>query len=201
MKHVWAMLTLALLFFLCAPRAKAQYRNSGDHIEVGLFGDYFRWDQGGDVNLAGVGGRVGINLAPIIQIEADGAYDFDQAFTEGFTNTSTGSVTLARSDLRLLHGELGPKLQTNKGPVRLFVTAKGGGMAFRFDPRPATFSTFTSSVSSLRADNAIATFYPGGGVEAFFGPIGVRLDVGDLIYFSNGAHSNLYVAFGPSIGF
>ena len=39
---------------------------------------------------------------------------------------------------------------------------------------------------------------------AFFihaGPLGIRLDVGDEIYGSNGAHNNLRVTFGPTLRF
>jgi len=44
-------------------------------------------------------------------------------------------------------------------------------------------------------------FYPGGGAEAFLGPIGFRLDVGDEIYFNDRAHHNLRVTVGPTIRF
>ena len=43
--------------------------------------------------------------------------------------------------------------------------------------------------------------YPGGGVEAFAGPIGLRVEVGDEIYMNNGANNNLRVTFSPSIRF
>ena len=43
--------------------------------------------------------------------------------------------------------------------------------------------------------------YPGGGFEAFAGPIGVRAEVGDDIYFLNGAHNNLGVSLGPQFRF
>ena len=68
---------------------------------------------------------------------------------------------MVRSNLRLLHGSFGPKLQA-PGPVRLFVTAKGGLDDFGFSNAPATFGTFTGTVSRLRANNANAVFYPGG---------------------------------------
>jgi hypothetical protein len=42
---------------------------------------------------------------------------------------------------------------------------------------------------------------PGGGVETTLGPVGLRLDVGDEMYFSNGTHHNLKVMFGPYIRF
>jgi hypothetical protein len=43
--------------------------------------------------------------------------------------------------------------------------------------------------------------YPGGGVEFFLGPIGIRMEVGDEIYFNDGAHNNLRATFGPQIRF
>ena len=43
--------------------------------------------------------------------------------------------------------------------------------------------------------------FPGGGIEGFWGPIGLRLDVGDEIYMADGANNNLRVTFGPTIRF
>jgi hypothetical protein len=78
---------------------------------------------------------------------------------------------------------------------------KGGFVNFRFDNRPATFDTFQSSVEGLRSTNVNGMLYPGGGLEGHLGPIGLRLDVGDDIYFNSGTHHNLRVAFGPYIRF
>jgi hypothetical protein len=47
----------------------------------------------------------------------------------------------------------------------------------------------------------VGAVYPGGGIEAYLGPIGLRIDVGDEIYFQSGAHNNLRLTFGPSIRF
>jgi len=66
---------------------------------------------------------------------------------------------------------------------------------------PGTFGSFTSSVENLRANNVSGALYPGGGLEATLGPVGLRLDVGDDIYFNSGAHHNLRVSFGPIIRF
>jgi hypothetical protein len=44
-------------------------------------------------------------------------------------------------------------------------------------------------------------FYPGGGLEGRIGPVGLRLDIGDEMYFNGGAHNNLRVSFGPFIRF
>ena len=177
-----------------APAAHVQ-----NHGEVGAFVDYFRLHETAS-NFAGLGGRAAINIVPNVQIEGEMAYDFNRVFTENFTNTGTGVVTVQSSNIRVLHGMFGPKLQT-RGPVRVFVTVKGGFTNFRFDSRPATFSTFTSSVDNLRSGNVNATFYPGGGVEAFLGPIGLRVDVGDEMIFAHGTSHNWKVTFGPQIRF
>jgi hypothetical protein len=187
-------LLVALLGFGLVPAAHAQ-----DHGEVGAFADYFHLQQT-DSNFAGLGGRLSFNVIRHVQLEAEMGYDFNQVFTEGFTDPVSGSVTLQRSNLRVLHGLFGPKVQTG-GPVRLFLTVKGGFDNFRFDNRPATFGTFASSVQDLRSNNVNGVLYPGGGVEALWGPIGLRLDVGDEIYFVNGAHHNLRVSVGPTIRF
>lgn len=178
-----------------APRAAAQ-----DHGQVGVFADYFRLHDT-DTNFVGVGARLAINPIRYVALEAEMNYDFTQAFTEGFQNTSGGTVGFAQSNLRVLHGLFGPTVSTGHGPVRLFVTAKGGFINFRFDPTQASFSSFTSSVTDLRSTNVDGVFYPGGGIEGHLGPIGLRLDVGDEIYFDHGTHNNLRVTFGPMIRF
>ena len=177
-----------------APLAHAQ-----NHAEVGAFVDYFRLGETG-TNFVGLGGRAGFNVAQHIQIEAEMAYDFNRAFTEGFTDTTAGAITTQNSNIRVLHGLFGPKIQTS-GPVRVFVTVKGGFTNFRFDPTPPSFSTFTSSVNNLRSNNVDAALYPGGGVEAFLGPLGLRLEVGDEIIFVNGGHHNWKVSLGPQFRF
>lgn len=192
------MKRFALLIATFAIILSGQTVRAQDHGEIGAFVDYFRLHQTGS-NFVGLGGRAAINVSPYVQVEAEMSYDFNRVFTEGFADT-TGTITTQPSNLRVLHGLFGPKIQT-KGPVRVFVTVKGGFTNFRFDTRPASFSTFTSSVDNLRTDNVSGALYPGGGVEAFLGPFGLRADVGDEIIFSNRAHHNWKVTFGPQIRF
>jgi hypothetical protein len=90
----------------------------------------------------------------------------------------------------------GPKLTTNKGPVRLFVTAKGGFVNFNISNAPATFSTVGNAFANLQGSNVFGVFYLGEGAEAFWGPSGFRLDIGDEIYFNNRGHNNLRVSLG-----
>jgi hypothetical protein len=75
-----------------------------------------------------------------------GSKDFHQVFTEGFTDPVSGMVTLQQSNLQILHGLVGPTLGTGYGPIRASVTVQDGFVNFRFDRRPATFDTGTSSV-------------------------------------------------------
>jgi len=192
------MKRIALALFLAGcivPLAKAQ-----DQFQAGAYVDYFRISQT-KTNEAGLGGRAAFKAFPHVMVEGEMSYDFEQAFTEGFTNTSTGTVTLQRSNLRVLHGLFGPKIVAGHGLIRPFITLKGGFTNFRLDPRPATFATFTSSVENLRSKNVSAALYPGGGLEGHLGPVGLRLDVGDEMYFASGTHHNLRVAFGPFINF
>lgn len=197
MKRFLTMLCFALVILLITPCAFAQ--NSENHVELGLYGEYFRWGAGGNANLLGLGGRAGVNVAPNVQLEADLTYDFQRAFASA-SNTG-GSVGFSNSNVKRFDGLFGFKLQT-KGPVRLFALFQGGATHFALSPRGTTFGSFTGTIGSLNENNLVAEFYPGGGVEAFIGPIGLRLDVGDEIYFvGNGGHNNLRVTFGPSIRF
>jgi len=198
MKHASIVLLGLLISAICTPQAFAQYKASGglDHVEIGVFGELFRINQS-DTNLVGVGARLSFNVLPLFQFEAETAYDFNQVFTE----TDPTGAFIQRANLRAIHGLFGPKLETNKGPVRLFLTAKGGAVGFHLDPGAATIGEFFSNVGSIRSQDVSGAFYPGGGAEAFLGPIGFRLDVGDEIYFNDRAHHNLRVTFGPTIRF
>ncbi|HEV2305687.1 MAG TPA: outer membrane beta-barrel protein [Candidatus Acidoferrales bacterium] len=191
------ILCIAAMLLFAAPFAFAQEPRP-DHVEVGVFAHYFRLNPP-DTNSLGAGVRLGVNFTRNVQLEAEASYDFNQVFTERYTDTS-GTVTSTRSNLRVLHALIGPKFQSS-GPVKLFATVKGGIINFRFDPTPGIFSGLKSSIQNLRDDNVRGVLYPGGGFEAFLGPIGLRLDVGDEIYFLSGAHNNLAVTFGPSIRF
>lgn len=197
MKRI-AIVILALGAYL-APSAFAQ-----NHGEVGVFADYVRLSPV-DTNNLGLGGRVSVNVHPNVQLEGEMSYDFARNFTESFTlggtGGGTGTARTTRTGVRILHGLFGPKFQTGGHAIRLFGTLKGGFVNFRFDNRPATFGTFTSSVDSLRRDNVQGVFYPGGGVEFFASIFGIRAEAGDLMYFHDGPHHNLRIAAGPTIRF
>src|SRR5258708_39534075 len=182
-----------ILILLCAaPAGWAQERS--DHIEVGVFAEYFRLSNTQpQENFVGLGGRAAFNVHPSIQLEAEMAYDFKRNFTQTFTNGV--SDELVTSHVRTLHGFFGPKFQTGGGAVRIFVTGKVGFDNFSVTNDNAT--TGFKSVVGLDAGTTRFAVYPGGGIEVFGGPIGLRAEIGDDIYFWNGAHNNLRVTFGP----
>ena len=206
-RFFFRFLMMGGLLFAILPTVRAQDREN--HVEIGIFGDYFRLGETrgpslsgtGATSFGGVGARLSINVSRRWQIEPEMNYDFAESFSEGFTGPSGTVVGFSTSRLRILHGMIGPKFQTGGGAFRAFVTVKGGGDDFMFSSAPVTFSTFASSVSGLRTSNVVGVVYPGGGIEAYLGPIGLRIDVGDEIYFQSGAHNNLRVTFGPSIRF
>ncbi len=194
------MKRLAFLLFLAGwlvPLASAQ---ESEHVQIGIFADYFRQDQT-STNFGGLGGRVGFRAFHNIKLEAETSYDFDQAITETFTST-TGAVAVRRTGMRIIHGEFGPKVNLGEHHhIHPFVVLKGGFIDYRINSGAATIGTFISNISSLRTSNVSGVFYPGGGLEARLGPLGVRFDIGDEIAINNGAHNNLRIAFGPYIRF
>jgi len=186
----------SLSFLAAAPMVMAQ--NHSDHVEVGAFAEYFRLSDAEPArNFIGLGGRAAFNVHRDVQLEAEMAYDFKRSYTSIFTN---GEITEpVNTQFRTLHGFFGPKFQTGSGPFRVFVTGKVGFDNFSIDNQnaPAGF-TNTVGLTNGKTDFAL---YPGGGFEAFAGPIGIRAEVGDDIYFDHGAHNNLKVSFGPQLRF
>jgi hypothetical protein len=191
------MKRIALLLVLAAslvPLASAQ-----DRFQAGAYADYFRVSQT-STNMAGLGGRAAIKVFSHVMLEGEMSYDFDQAFTERCISTGC-TVTVANSNLKVLHGLVGPKIIGGHGKIRPFLTVKGGIVNFRLDPRPASFAGFVSSVDNLRSNNVSGTLYPGAGLEGHIGPVGLRLEAGDEIYFAGGTHHNPRLSFGPFFRF
>ena len=186
--------TIAAMFLMTVPAVLAQ-----DHAEVGVFADYVRLHHADNANFWGLGGRVGFNVHSHVQLEADMAYDFERNFTT--TSSTGGTTTFVQSNgLRLWHGSFGPKFQTNVGPVRAFFVLKGGFLNFGVSNKGTT-SGFVDQVGSFGGGDTNGVFYPGGGVEFFAGPIGLRIDAGDLMYFDRGANHNFSLTVGPTFRF
>ena len=194
---------IAILAFALAAPSMMMAQSSGftnNHFEVGAFVDYFRLSTPNpNINYVGVGGRVGFNVHPNVALEAEMAYNFERNIT---TTTSTGGTTnFFQTRTRPIHGLFGPKFQIGTdGPLRAFVTTKVGFVTFSHSTASPT-SGFVSGVSDIANGGARLAVYPGAGIEAFAGPIGIRLEAGDDIYFLNGARNNLKVNIGPVIRF
>lgn len=194
MKRCFGLLIASL--FLAVPVLMAQ---DSDHVEVGAFVHYFRLSNNAAPvsNFFGVGGRAAFNLNAYAQLEAEMAYDFKRNYTSTFSNGIT--TTTVNSNFRTLHGFFGPKLQTGSGAFRIFVTGKVGFDNFSINNQNAQ-SGFVNTVGLTNGATYFA-IYPGGGVEAFAGPIGLRAEIGDDIYFNGGAHNNMRITFGPQLRF
>ncbi len=190
MKRIALAVVFALVFSASAAFAQ-------NHGEVGAFADYVRLHNANDANFWGLGGRASFNVAKHAQLEGELAYDFEKTFTTG--TVTGGTITTSRTGLRLLSGLFGPKIGTS-GPVRVFVTAKGGFLNFSVNNKSA-LTGVTSAFTQVTSGDTNGVFYPGGGVEGFIGPVGLRLDVGDLMYFDRGANHNLRITFGPQFRF
>jgi hypothetical protein len=192
----FSLFFIVSLIVAAAPAVMAQ--QSSDHVEVGAFADYFRLSDSSPVrNFLGVGGRAAFNVQRNVQIEAEMAYDFKRNYTNTFTNGIT-SVTV-NTGFRTLHGFFGPKFQTGSGPFRVFVSAKAGFDNFSISNQNAP-TGFRNAVGLTDGTTAFA-LYPSGGFEVFAGPIGIRAEAGDDVFFQNGAHNNLRVTFGPQLRF
>ena len=181
---------IAILFLaLLAPAVMAQE----EHGEFGVYADYTRFHNLNNQNFWGAGARVAFNLNNYAQLEANMAYDFERNFT---TKTPGVTGTFQNTRFRILEGMFGPKIQTGAGPFKLFGTIKGGFSNFSVTNK-AIGSGFVSSINSVPEGNTHFALYPGGGVELFAKWFGVRAEIGDQIYWENGAQHNLKFSFGP----
>ena len=187
---------ISALFF-AAPMLVAQESNM-DHVELGAFVNYFRLsDPGPTRNFLGLGARAAVGIRPSVQLEAEMAYDFKRNYTSTFDNGVTTSAVTTR--LRTLHGFFGPKFQTGSGAFRAFISGKVGFDNFSVTGANAP-AGFTNAVG-LGTGATYFALYPSAGIEAFAGPIGLRLEAGDDVFFNNGAHNNLRVTIGPQFRF
>jgi len=168
------------------------------HGEFGVFANYLRLASANDLNTIGVGANLDFNLRRHVQLEAQMAYNFERNTTTA--STTGGFTSFNRTGLRTLTGLFGPKFISGTGAWRFFGTLQGGFINFNGSNK-GPISGFVGSVGSVTTGDTMGVFYPGVGVEAFAGPIGLRVDVGDEMYINNGAHNNLRVAAGPQFRF
>jgi hypothetical protein len=177
-----------------------------NHAEASVYADYFRFAPSGSAaNFVGVGGRIGFNVQPNLALEGEINYDFARNYTSTVTsgNSSSTTTTFVTSSVRPVTGLFGPRLQFGtSGPFRAFVTGKLGFLDFSVsNPHNVTGSQFSNAISGVGGSGTHLAFYPGGGIEGFWGPVGLRLEAGDEIYLNNGTYNNLRVSVGPTIRF
>ena len=191
------ILTVAALA-LCgsSPLVYAQNR-----VEAGLLLDYLSVSQT-KTNNFGVGGRFGYRVHHNVMIEGELAYDYGVNFQELYRNAANGDITaIEHTSIGVTEGLFGPMLQGAHGHLRPFVVLKGGFVDFRLSPSLIPINGVISSVLGIRTSQMNAALYPGGGAEATLGPVGLRLEFGDVIYFNDGEHNNLRITFGPILRF
>lgn len=191
------MRTLTLICFtLLASLSFAQQR-----MELGIFVDSLSISQT-NTNNFGVGARFGYRVHHDIMLEGELAYDYGINFDEAYRNISNGSISaIEHTSIGLTHGLFGPMLQRSEGHFHPYATLKAGFIDFRLSTSLLPYSDIASTVFGLRTSNLNAALYPAAGIAATLGPVGLRLEAGDEMYFNSGAHHNLRITFGPILRF
>jgi hypothetical protein len=197
MKRFAILSALALCIASFAPAALAQSSDDKNHGNFGIYADFTRL-QPAELNLFGVGARLGVNVRKHVVVEGEMAYDFERTKTQVIT---VGSVTsTVRSNLRMLHALFGLKIQST-GPVRFFGLLKGGFVNFGVGG-PVTAGVINNQINNIVDGDTSGAFYPGGGVEFNAGWLGFRVEAGDEIMFlSGGTRNNFRATIGPQIRF
>lgn len=201
-------LTLLLSFLLVAsvPLALAQGRPNEhgaahDRIEAGVFLDYLGISQTSTNNF-GLGARFGYRVYPSVMLEGEFAYDYGLNFDEAYRNVVNGNIAaIEHTSIGITQGLIGPRLQRSAGHLHPFATLKVGFADFRLSPSLLPYSNVASSILGLRTSNLNTALYPGAGVSATVGPLGLRFEAGDEVYFNRGSHHNLRITFGPILRF
>jgi hypothetical protein len=225
MKHPLALAALVLIVaapsLLSAQLSPAAYGAGGgggqtsspgesrytmNHAEFGAYADYFRFSPASSTtNYVGVGGRASFSVQPNLALEGEMNSDFARNYTTTVSvpNGTSTTTTFVTSSIRPLTGLFGPKLQFGtSSPFRVFVTGKLGFLDFSSStPTSVTGQQFSTAVNGVGGSGTHLAFYPGGGFEGFFGPIGLRAEVGDEIFLDNGTFNNMRVTVGPTIRF
>ena len=194
-------LTLLLFTLLALSPAFAQDRAAPDRVEAGVFLDYLGISQTSTNNF-GVGARFAYRVHPGVMLEGEFAYDYGLNFDEAYRNVANGNIAaIEHTSIGVTHGLIGPNLQRSGGHLHPYATLKAGFVYFRLSPSLLPYSNVASSIFGLRTSNLNAALYPAAGISATVGPLGLRFEAGDEIYFNSGPHHNLRITFGPILRF
>jgi hypothetical protein len=148
-------------------------------------------------NFLGIGGRAAFNVHPSIQLEAEMAYDFlakRYADLQRWGLDGSGDIASPHA-ARISRTEV----PDGTGSIPRFVTGKVGFENFSITNQNAG-AGFTNTVGLTNGSTQFA-ICPGGGFEALAGPIGVRAEIGDDIYFVNRSHNNMRIGLGAQFRF
>ena len=190
-------LTFVVLAAVLFPR----FSSAQSRMEAGIFLDSLGISQT-DTNNLGLGARFGYRIHSHVMLEGELAYDYGLNFHEAYVDVTNGNIAaIENTSIGVTHGLIGPMVHSAHGHFRPFATLKAGFMDFRLSGSLLPYSDIVSSVLSLRTSNLNFALYPAGGIEASLGPIGLRLEAGDEMYFNRGTHHNLRITFGPIIRF
>ncbi|HEV2468828.1 MAG TPA: hypothetical protein VGS78_06510 [Candidatus Sulfotelmatobacter sp.] len=193
------MRILASLFL--GPILLTSFASAQSRMEAGIFLDSLSISQTSSNNV-GLGARFGYRVHHDVMLEGELAYDYGINFDEAYRNITTGNITaIERTSIGVTHGLFGPTLERGAGHFHPFATMKAGFIDFRLSPSLLPYSNLASTILGLRTSNVNVALYPAAGISATLGPLGLRLEAGDEIYFNSGARHNLRITFGPIIRF
>ncbi len=176
---------------LCAA-AQAQ------HGEIGFYGDYLRFPP---ASLGGPGLKVLVALGRHVALEGEGSYYFNRTFDDVAVDPTTGATSVIHARMHATNWLGGLSFSKPSPRIRPFITMKMGLLTINPSSLPAPLVSTNAILNEIRSSHGNFAIFPGGGVEAYSGKWGFRLDIGDEIYFSNGANSNLRITFGPNYVF
>lgn len=175
--------------------------NAQARAEAGLFLDYLGVSQTNTDNV-GLGGRFGYRIHRRVMLEGELTYSYGVNFREVYRDVSTGDIkAVEHTSIGVTDGLFGPTIEPAHGHLRPFATLKAGFMDFRLSPSLIPYIGVVSPLLGLRTSSVNAALYPAAGINPTFGPLGLRLEFGDAIYFNNGPHNNLRITFGPTLRF
>jgi hypothetical protein len=195
------MRNFALILLIFTALMSGMSSAFGQKVEAGIFIDYLGISQTSTNNF-GLGARFGYRVHRDVLLEGEFAYDYGINFDEAYRNIANGNIAaIERTSIGVTQGLVGPKIQPSGGGFRPFATLKGGFVDFRLSTSLLPYSDVASSIFGLRTSSLNAAIYPAAGIEATLGPVGLRLEAGDEIYFNNGSHNNLRITFGPILRF
>lgn len=163
--------------------------------EIGFYGDYLRFPP---ASLGGVGLKGLIALNRHVALEAEGSYYFNRTFSDTAIDPTTGATSVIHARMHATNLLGGLSFSKPSPRIRPFITMKMGLLTINPSSLPAPLVSTNAILNQIRSSHRNFAIFPGGGVEAYSGKWGFRLDIGDEIYFSNGANSNLRMTFGPN---